>query len=111
MLASQYYSKCVNDKKYVLVDLIHFHYYFRSKLITGLLSAKSDRVRKGKIEKDIKKVDVRNLEIRAIKPAHNSHREVLSARRSIKRNNPIPAQRSRSASRMETDEDVFNEYT
>ena len=83
-------------------------------------------MRKEKIEKDIKKVDVRSLEIRAIKPAHNSHREVLSARRSTKRTKPAhnshrevlsdrqstkrkePVRRSRSANRMETDEFAFN---
>ena len=87
-------------------------FYFRSSLITGLLSAKSDKIRKGKIEKDNKKVDARNLEIRAIKPAQNSHREVLtvSARRSMRIKRNASMKRSRSATKqehMDVDEDVF----
>ena len=88
--------------------------YFRSKLISGLLASKSDVVRKGKVEKDIKKVDVRHLEIRASKPTKNSDREVLltksrrSARRST-RHRPIA--RSRSANRMDDDDDVFGTHS
>ena len=92
------------------------HWYFSSKLISGLLAAKCDSVRKGKMEKDIKKIDVRNLEIRATKPAaHNSNRELLSARRSVKRKAPVA--RSRSANRTENpkrmelnEDDVFSSY-
>ena len=88
----------------------------RSKLISGLLASKSDVVRKGKVEKDIKKVDVRHLEIRASKPAKNSEREVLltksrrSARRST-RHRPGTITRSRSANRMDDDDDVFGTHS
>ena len=92
--------------------MIVFH--FSSKLISGLLASKSDLVRKSKLESDIKKVDVKNLEIRALKPAKNSNREVLmtKTRRSVRRSrkeNPGPQiGRSRSASRMDVDDDVFS---
>ena len=56
------------------------------------------------MEKDIKKVDIKNLEIRSSKApvaAKNSEREVLTARRSMKRK-PKSISRSNSATRMET---------
>ena len=78
---------------------------------------KSDTARKEKIDKDLKKVDVEKLEIRASKPARNSEREMTltktrrSTRRSTRRK-PYPQQetmnRSHSASRMETDDEVFS---
>ena len=80
-----------------------------------MLASKSDLVRKSKLETDIKKVDVRNLEIRASKPAKNSNREVLmtktrrSVRRSRKDNPDYYIGRSRSGSRrMDEDDDVFS---
>jgi hypothetical protein len=86
---------------------------FSSKVLCGLLSAKSDLLRKSKLEKDIKKVDVRNLEIRSSKPAKNSDREVMQTktRRSMRRSSrvaPQSAQRSRSSTRMEEDDDPFS---
>ena len=77
-------------------------------MIAGLLSAKSDYIRKEKMEKDIKRVDVRNLEIRATKPVRNSEREVLSARRPSKRNKPIT--RSRSATRKREIDEFSHTY-
>ena len=61
-------------------------------------------------------MDVRNLEIRATKPAKNSHREVMmtKTRRSMRRSTKVttqPVQRSRSGTRMETDDDVFSTYS
>ena len=61
-------------------------------------------------------MDVRNLEIRASKPAKNSHREVMmtKTRRSMRRSTRVPPQpvpRSRSSTRMETDDDVFGTYS
>ena len=91
-------------------------------MISGLLAAKSDTTRKEKIDKDLQKVDVHNLEIRATKPAaQNSKRSVLSARRSKKKKSKS-IKRSGSVSRMETrrqststmemdDEVSFNTYS
>ena len=64
-------------------------------------------------------MDVRNLEIRASKPAKNSPREVMmtKTRRSMRRStrvhqgSPQPVPRSRSSTRMETDDDVFSTYS
>ena len=91
--------------------------FFRSKFISGLLSVKSDASRKEKIDKDLKTVDVGKLEIRARKPANNSEREMrlTKTRRSMRRSTrrkPYPQQETRSrgnsASRMETDDEVFS---
>ena len=91
-------------------------------MISGLLAVKSDTTRKEKIDKDLQKVDVNNLEIRATKPdARNSKRSVLSARRSKKKKSKS-IKRSGSVSRMETrrqststmemdDEVSFNTYS
>ena len=82
-----------------------------------MLAAKSDSVRKGKLEKDLKKVDVRNLEIRSSKPAKNSQRELVmtKTRRSVRRPTrapkPEPIHRSRSANRMEIDEEAFDTHS
>ena len=64
---------------------------------------------------DIKKVDVKNLEIRSAKPSRNSHREVSitkkrrSARLSSRKQQQF-GNRSRSASRVDSnyDDDVFS---
>ena len=81
------------------------------------MAAKSDTVRKGKMEMDIKKVDVANLDIRSSKPTRNSQREVSvtknrrSARLSTRRKTQAKT-RSRSANRMESDEeDVFSTFS
>ena len=94
----------------MVFETVTVMFYFRSQLMTGLLSAKSDTIRREKIAKDIKKVDAKHLELRASKPSRNSHREVLpaSARRSLRR--AKSTKRSRSATKldqMEVDEDVF----
>ena len=74
-------------------------------------------MKKKVLEKDIKKVDVRNLEIRASKPAKNSNREVMmtKTRRSIRRSTrtkPDSVARSRSATKMDMDdEEVFDTYS
>ena len=82
------------------------------------MAAKSDSVRKSKIEKDIEKVDVKNLELRSSKPTRNSQREVsltksrrsarLSSRRKLQSSN-----RRRSTNMMDTDhdEEVFSAST
>ena len=71
-------------------------------MISGLLAVKSDTTRKEKIDKDLQKVDVHNLEIRATKPAaQNSKRSILSARRSKKKKSKS-IKRSGSVNRMET---------
>ena len=86
-------------------------------MISGLLASKSDVARKSKLETEIKKVDVRNLEIRAAKPAKNSNREVLmtktrrSVRRSRRETPGTQIGRSRSATRMDTDDDVFSTHS
>ena len=60
--------------------------YCSSNLISGLLSIKCDATRREKIEEYIQKVDVNELEVRPSKhSAENSKRSVLSARRSIKK--------------------------
>ena len=78
---------------------------------------KSDTTRKEKIDKDLKKVDVEHLEIRSRKPVRNSQREMemTKTRRSVRRSTrrkPYPKQesinRSHSATRVETDDDVFS---
>ena len=81
------------------------------------MAVKSDTARKEKIDKDLKKVDVQSLEIRARKPIKNSQREMelTKTRRSVRRSTrrkPYQKQaksnRSHSASRMETDDEVFS---
>ena len=81
------------------------------------MAVKSDTARKEKIDQDLKQVDLLNLEIRSRKPVKNSQREVelTKTRRSVRRSTrrkPYQKQsnsnRSHSASRMETDDEVFS---
>ena len=80
---------CINtankkNKRQGIFFKIIFALNCSSKLISGLLSAKCDTERKEKIDKDIKKVDVDDMEIRSAKHStKNSKRSVLSVRRSI----------------------------
>ena len=81
------------------------------------MAIKSDTARKEKIDQDLKQVDLLNLEIRSSKPVKNPQRELeltkfrRSFRRSTRRK-PYQKQansnRSHTASRMETDYDVFS---
>ena len=86
----------------------------RCQYISALLATKSDTVRKGEMNMDLKKVDVENLANRSTKPAKNSHRELgmTKHRRSARlssRKKPRTSNRSRSANKFEAhyDEEVF----